>query len=117
MVKFKVLKYNEFILIHLGMFSNRYPEKSSDDFFNSLKTCFILFISGSFSIGAAMFAYQHSAEFTLALRTWSFTLGASHALVLFICFRLNAYKIQTVHHKLQELVDKLTAEESTMTQF
>lgn len=111
MVKFKVLKFNEFILIHLGMFSNRLPAKPSEDgFLKSVKVYHILLVSTSYFISGSMFAYRHWAQFTLALRTFGFTLGGTQALCMFHCFGMNTTKIRTVHHKLQELVDKLAAE-------
>lgn len=110
MTKFKVLKLNEDILIHLGMFSNQFPEKQSDGFFKSLRICHILFISMTFIVAGSLFAYRNSVQFTLALRTCTFTLGGAQAVCMLICFGLNLSKIRTVHFKLQELVDKSTDE-------
>lgn len=109
MAKFKVLKYNESILIHLGIFSNRRPDGSMDRrLFIPLRVCYISFISASFVVAASMFVYQNSQQFTLALRTCEFLFGCSQAVSMLICFVLNTSKIQIVHLKLQELVDKST---------
>lgn len=109
MVKFKVLKYNEFSLVHLGMFSKRVEEKPPS-FFQLFRIWPSLAISGTFCILGSMYAYQHSSQFTLALRTWNLTSGAAQALCAFICFGLNSTKIQAVHQKLQDLVDKTAPE-------
>lgn len=108
MVKFKVLKYNEYILIQLGIFSDEFSQNPSDCFFKLLKICYILLISGSFVISGSLFAYQNAAQFTVALRTCAFTCGAAQAFGMLFCFGLNTTKVRAVHHKLQALADKST---------
>lgn len=103
------------ILIYLGMFSNRRPQKQSVAFFKSLRICHILLISGSYCISGSIFAYQHSAQLTLALRTYCFTLGAAEAFFMFFYFGLNTSKIRAVHHKLQELVNNKSTPDEGMT--
>lgn len=106
MSKFKVLNLNEYILTQLGIFSNQNSEKQSDVFFKSPRVCYILLISGSFIISSLSFAYRNSAQITVALRTYTFTLGSSQGFFMFICFGLNITKVRAVHLKLQEFVDK-----------
>lgn len=53
-----------------------------------------------------MYAYQNIVDFNAALRATLFTIGTVQAMGMFVCFGLNATKVQAVHFELQELVEK-----------
>lgn len=114
-MKFKVLEYNEYVLIKLGMFSNRDSEtrRQSNDFFRCLqswKMCYIFLISSAFAISSAWYAYQNSDQFSLVLRTCEMMLGSIQAVCMLVAFCMNTSKLQDVHLKLQTLVNKTTSE-------
>lgn len=108
MLKFKVLKLNEYILIQLGIFSNQFPAKPIDAFFQSPQTYYVTLIAVFFITSSILFVYQNLAHFNDTLRTCSIIFEASQACGMYMSFGLNSTKIHAVHLKLQELVDKTT---------
>lgn len=106
---FKVLKFNEYILIQLGIFSNRFPTKSlTNPFFKSPQTYYIMLFAILFITSSILFVYQHLAQFDATLRTCSIILECFQSFGMYLSFGLNSNKIRIVHIKLQELVDKST---------
>lgn len=104
---FKALKYNEYMLFKIGVFRNEFPRKSIlNGFFKSLLIYYIVFVSMSFIVSSTLFAYQDDVEFNATLRACLFTIGTVQAVGMFISFGSNTDKVQAVHRKLQELVDK-----------
>lgn len=106
--KLNVLKYNEFILSRFGMYRD-HLRNSINDFNAFALNFYILFVSVAFMISSTIFAHQNLAQFDIALRTSIFVLGTAQSLGMFISFGLNKVKVQAVHVKLQELIDKSTA--------
>lgn len=106
MLKFKVLKFNENILVRLGIFSNRFPIKPIDAFLKSLQTYDMILIAVLFITSSALFVYQNLAHFNDTLRTCSIIFETLQAFGMYMCFGCKSTKIHAVHLKLQELVDK-----------
>lgn len=105
MLKFKVLKLNEHILIRLGIFSRNIPSKPIDAFFKSAITYYIILIAVLFIVSSIVFVYQNSAQFNETLRTCSIIFETLQAFGMYMSFGLNSAKIHAVHQKLQALVD------------
>lgn len=105
MVKFKVLKYHEYVLFKLGIFQNHFPQKPINGFLKSPIIYYNLFVSTTFIVSSTVYAYQSDVEFKTLLRACLFTIGTIQATAMFVSFGLNSSKIQAVHLKLQELVD------------
>lgn len=106
MLKFKVLKLNEKILIQLGIFSNRFPAEPKKLFFKSPQTYYIILIAVVFITSSILFVYQNLAHFNDTLRTCSIIFETLQAFGMYMSFGLNSTKIHAVHLKLQQLVDK-----------
>lgn len=102
MMKFKVLKYHEIILLKLGVFPIRGAFKAPIIYYSIL-------ISVSLDVSLSLFVLQNTEQFDLVLRNSLFILGNSQALGMFICFYINASNVQAIHLKLQDIVDKSTA--------
>lgn len=114
MAKFKVLKYNKHMLFELGIFQQQFPQSSLNGFFRSPIIVYMLLISFTFFISSTLYANQNLIDFNASLRASLFSIGTAQVAVMFICFGFNAHKIQDVHFKLQELVDKANEGNSTL---
>lgn len=103
--KFKILQYNEYALIHLGIFQNQFTENRINGFFRSPITYFIISVWIAFFITAISFVKQNIEQYTVALRMCLYICSTSQIVGMFISFGSNAVQAQTVYRKLQELVD------------
>lgn len=107
MKEFKVLKYNEIVLLKLGIFS-----KNMDSIRGSSMPPIIFYavlISVSFIVSLSLFVVENTAQFDVVLRNCLFILGSAQAFGMFISFCFNASNIQVIHAELQDIVDKSIA--------
>lgn len=109
MVKFTVLKYNEFILTQFGIFSKQSSNQTySNVFFKALSSYYILLTMAAFVVSSSIFVYQNSEQFDVALRVFTVSIGTAQSIGMFFSFGKNIKKVNTLHHKLQEIVDEST---------
>lgn len=109
MVKFKVLKYNESILLKLGIVQHRFPKKMAiTGFFKSPIVYYTLSLSVTFTVSCALFVYQNLMDFNAALRASLFIVGTFQTTGMLISFHVNATNMREVHLKLQELAEGIT---------
>lgn len=102
MVKFKVLQMP---VTRLWTFPHRlsYP---AADFFKSFTAYYFSFNIIAFIITSAVFVYQNSTNFIMALRTSMVCFGCSQALGMFLSVGFNIMKVKKLHLKLQEIVNE-----------
>lgn len=92
MNKFKVLKYHDFALTKLLI----YPSV----------TYYILLNLIAFVASSIVFVYQNISQFDVALRACIFVFGVSQTVGMFYSYGTNLSRIQAVHAKLNEIINK-----------
>lgn len=102
MAKFTVLKYNKFLLSHLGILSNQIFQNV---FFKRLSSYYILLTTTAFVVASVIFVLQNSSQFDTALRTSAIAIGTFQSIGMYLCFGKNIKKVNALHFKLQEIID------------
>lgn len=104
MFKFTVLKYNKFVLTHLGILSK---QLSSQTCIRNASSNYILWTMTAFVMASVIFVLRNTSQFDVALRTCAIAVGTSQSIGMYFCFGANIRKINALHLKLQEIIDKL----------
>lgn len=108
MKKFKVLAYNEYAFVKVGVYSTR---NDNNVFYHSFSPYYILFNLIIFVIAGVntVFIFLNVSEINDALRTAISTLAAAQTVGMFLSYGMNTSKMQALHFKLQKNVDKTFA--------
>lgn len=107
MVKFTVLKFNKFLLSHLGIFSKQSSNQTySNAFFKALNSYYILLTTTAFVVASVIFVLKNSSQFDIALRTCAIAIGTFQSIGMYFCFGLNMKKVHALHFKLQKIIDE-----------
>lgn len=95
-------------MVWLHLFSHPLTADSipSNDFFKPIATYYILFFVVGFITASAVFMYQNASNIVLALRTGTVLVGTCQALGMFLSVGCKFAKVQGIHQKLQEIVDR-----------
>lgn len=105
MKSFQVLKWNQILLSRLGVYSNEFLSESISRCQKSAAN-FIILVSGVLLIiSSAVFVYQNSLDFNVALRMSIIALGQSQATGMFFSFVIKIDQIRQLHVKLQQIID------------
>lgn len=109
MFKFTVLKYNKFVLTHLGILSEQLPSETCtrSDFFKRPSSYYILLTMTALVVASVMFVLQNVSQFDVALRTCAIAIGTSQSIGMYFCFGINLRKINALHLKLQAIIDEV----------
>lgn len=105
MKEFTVFTYHKFALTKLRMCSV-FIENASNVFFKSFTTRYILFILILLAVSGVVFVRDNTSELTIALHACISIIGVIQAIGMFYCYGINMTKIQSVHFKLQKIVDE-----------
>lgn len=106
MAKFQVLKYNQWAMSKLGIYSYRLTEPTNE-FFTSFGTYYILFMVIGFSIGTSLiYVYLHWPNFDLTFEPIMVFSGNIPTMGMFINTGLQMKKIKILHLKIQEIVNE-----------
>lgn len=103
MNKFEVLEQYQYVLVKLKLSST---QKDTNGFFYSIPACYIVCFWTTFWLATAASIYQNEPEFNESLRIVEYVIGGCQAFAMFCCYGFNIRKIQAVHKKLQQSIDK-----------
>lgn len=108
MSSFKVLKLNELMMVWIRIFPERLTANSptTNEFFNSLTTHYILLHILGFIAASAGFLCQNKSDVAVALPTAMVIMGSSQALSMFLCLGCKLDKVKMLHQNLQAIVDQ-----------
>lgn len=114
MIKFTVLKYNKFILSHLGISIKQSSNRTIQNVFcKAISSYYILTTMIVFVVASVMFVLQNLSQYNVALRTCAIAIATSQSIGMYFCFGINVNKINALHFKLQEIIDELAKGEDS----
>lgn len=61
----------------------------------------------AFVVASVIFVLQNPSQFDVALRTSAIAIGTSQSIGMYFYFGINMEKVNTLHFKLQEIIDEL----------
>lgn len=102
MVKFTVLELNRKIMIRAGLLLN----ESTNGFFKSINTYFILFFIIGYFVSAATFVIEVATQYADIMDLCFVAVGAFQSFGMYINVGLQMRKIETLLIKLQKIVDE-----------
>lgn len=106
MKELNVFKCHKLVLMKLGIYPIHSHSKVNV-FFKSFVSYYISLILIAVIVLGAILIVKNVSEFTVALCTSLLIFGASQSAGMFCCYGINMSRIQAVHLKLQEIVDKI----------
>lgn len=105
MATFRVLKYNQWIMSMLGVYSYRLTDLTNK-LFKSIGSYYIIFMLGSCVISSAVFIYLNWPKFELIFEPSIVVCGGTQSFGMYLNIVLQMDKIKILHLKLQEIVEK-----------
>lgn len=107
MAKFKVLKYNQTYMTHLGLYSNlnRLTEPTNE-LFKSFFYYYVSLTSAVSLFGGAAFIMENLSEVKASLGAFKIAFSAIQCYGMFLGIGLNVIIVKALHLKIQQIVDE-----------
>lgn len=112
MPELNVLKYNEWVLIHLGIYTKHTPNQAYGNvFFKTLSSYYILLTTSALVVTSGFYIVKYSPQFDVVLRTIAIAIGTAQSVGMYACFGIHLKKVHALHFKLQKIIDESMAGE------
>lgn len=106
MANFEVLKNNQLLMVHLGIYFHPVNDPTNK-LLASLISSYFIFITVAFGIiSSVLFAFENASEFEAALNAVMVVIAETQSIAMYFSVRINIDKVKTLHLMLQEITDK-----------